>query len=53
MFLLICKQTIARRSNNDFSYNRTFEEYVNGFGKLHDNVWLGKFIYIRIQSMFC
>ena len=32
---------MQNRVNSDISFNRTYEEYVNGFGDLNGNYWIG------------
>ena len=34
-------QILQRRLNSDISFNRTFEEYENGFGDINGNHWIG------------
>ena len=35
-------QAVQNRNNSDISFNRTYEEYVKGFGDINGNHWIGK-----------
>ena len=34
-------KVLQKRDNADISFNRTYEEYVKGFGDKRGNHWLG------------
>lgn len=43
---------MQNRVNSDISFNRTYEEYVNGFGDLNGNYWIGKRIALKDNNLF-
>ena len=43
-FSLFCFQVIQRRQDGSEDFYRNFADYVEGFGKLTGELWLGKVI---------
>ena len=45
--ILVCmlvKQVIQRRIDGEVDFNRTWEEYEDGFGDINHGYWIGKMI---------
>ena len=41
---MLVKQVIQRRVDGEVDFNRTWEEYEDGFGDINHGYWIGKMI---------